>query len=174
MATPDILPSGTTDNIATLYGDHHGWLQGWLRKKLGNASDAADLAQDTFMRILLAKQRRDDTCLRAPRAYLTTVASRVLLNHYRRLSLERAYLDALALMPQLQVPAPEERLMILETLHEIDTMLDILPPKVRTTFLLAQFEGLSYADIAVRLDINIRTVKRYMAQAFEECIVLMA
>ncbi|MES2531993.1 MAG: RNA polymerase subunit sigma, partial [Pseudomonadota bacterium] len=33
--------------LHTLYRDHHGWLQGGLRKKLGNAFDAADLAQDT-------------------------------------------------------------------------------------------------------------------------------
>ena len=32
--------------ISTLYSNHHGWLQGWLCKKLGNAFDAADLAQD--------------------------------------------------------------------------------------------------------------------------------
>ena len=34
-----------------------------------------------------------------PRAFLTTVAKRVLFNYYRRQDLERAYLDALAQMP---------------------------------------------------------------------------
>ncbi|MCP2821025.1 RNA polymerase subunit sigma-24, partial [Salmonella enterica subsp. enterica serovar Typhimurium] len=29
-----------------LYRGHHGWLQGWLRRKLGDAMDAADIAQD--------------------------------------------------------------------------------------------------------------------------------
>ncbi|MGV8294512.1 sigma factor, partial [Pseudomonas aeruginosa] len=38
--------------IEVLYGDHHGWLRGWLRKRLGNAFDAADLAHDTYVRIL--------------------------------------------------------------------------------------------------------------------------
>jgi len=32
-----------------LYTDHQGWLQAWLRKKLGNAHQAADLAHDTFV-----------------------------------------------------------------------------------------------------------------------------
>jgi RNA polymerase sigma factor (sigma-70 family) len=171
VATPTTPPVCTTNGVETLYVDHHGWLKGWLRKKLGNAADAADLAQDTFMRILVAQDNSRD--LREPRAYLTTVASRVLLNHYRRLSLERAYLDALALIPEAHAPAPEERLIILETLHEIDAMLDALPPKVRTTFLLAQFEGLTYAQIAEQCNINLRTVKRHMALAFEECMMLM-
>lgn len=158
--------------VHTLYSNHHGWLFGWLRKKLGCAHNAADIAQDTFLRILTAQDKRSDLDLREPRAYLTTVAGRVILNHYRRLSLERAYLEALALVPDMYAPAPEDRLIILETLHEIDAMLDALPHKARTAFLLAQFEDLSYAEISVRLDVSVRTVKRYMAQAFEECIML--
>ena len=39
-------------DIALLYSDHHGWLVGWLRRRLGNPCDAADLAQDTFVRVL--------------------------------------------------------------------------------------------------------------------------
>lgn len=29
-----------------LYRDHHGWLQGGLRKRLGDREHAADVAQD--------------------------------------------------------------------------------------------------------------------------------
>ncbi|MDU5679729.1 sigma factor, partial [Pseudomonas aeruginosa] len=36
------------DAVSHLYQDHHGWLQGWLRRRLGCAENAADLAQDTF------------------------------------------------------------------------------------------------------------------------------
>ena len=39
-------------DIQSLYQDHHGWLQGWLRRRLGCAADAADLAHDTFVRLL--------------------------------------------------------------------------------------------------------------------------
>ena len=45
--------------ISTLYAGHHGWLQGWLRSRLGNAFDAADLAQDTFVRILVSGRMPD-------------------------------------------------------------------------------------------------------------------
>nr|WP_315250288.1 sigma-70 family RNA polymerase sigma factor [uncultured Duganella sp.] len=159
------------------YSQHHGWLFGWLRKKLGCGHNAADLTQDTFLRVLLAPRTEVVAplqALREPRAYLTTVASRLLLNHYRRLSLERAYLQALALLPEAHAPSPEQRLMTLQTLQEIDAMLDRLPHKARTAFLLAQFEGLSYDDIATRLNVHVRSIKRYMALAFEECIMLAA
>lgn len=172
-------PSLLQQEIQTLYSDHHGWLFSWLRRKLGDAHQAADMAHDTFVRILTAHAPAPNCspalqmeALREPRAYLTTVANRVLLNHYRRLSLEQAWLNTLAQLPEAFTPSTEERLIILQTLHEIDAMLDTLPAKARTAFLLSQLEGLSYAQIAEQLGVAVRTVKRYMAQAFEECLML--
>ncbi|MBV2164580.1 MAG: sigma-70 family RNA polymerase sigma factor [Comamonas sp.] len=156
--------------ISTLYIDHHHWLQGWLRRKVGNAFDAADLAQDTFVRILGA---RDLPSIETPRAYLTTVAKGVLVNWCRRQALERAYLEALAQLPEPEAPSPEQRAVVLETLHEIDAMLDALPPLVRRAFLLSQLDGMKYEDIARQLGVSLTSVKRYMAQAFRQCLALM-
>ncbi|MES2533549.1 MAG: sigma-70 family RNA polymerase sigma factor [Pseudomonadota bacterium] len=152
--------------IATLYVDHHGWLNGWLRKRLGNATHAADLAQDTFMRLLT---REEPVAAREPRAFLTTVAQRVLFNHYRRQQLEQAYLEALAHAPQAVALSPEARAMLLETLDEIDRLLDGLPAPVRRAFLMAQLEGLKQSEIADALGVSVTTVKRYLVQAGVQC-----
>eukprot|EP01034_Spumella_vulgaris_P043948 gene43948-54609_t len=49
---PSVPESGLSlaaarDPVADLYASHHGWLSGWLRKKMGCADNAADVAQDT-------------------------------------------------------------------------------------------------------------------------------
>ncbi|MDM0119783.1 sigma-70 family RNA polymerase sigma factor [Variovorax arabinosiphilus] len=160
-----------SSNVQSLYAEHHGWLSTWLRRRLGCAHSAADLAQDTFVRVLLRPQVLPT--LREPRAYLTTLAKGVVSEHWRRQALERAYLDALAQMPEALALSPEDRLELLQTLDEIDVMLDGLAPKAREAFVLSQLEGLTYAAIAQRLDISERTVKRYMAQGFERCLALM-
>lgn len=157
--------------IHALYCDHHTWLQGWLRRKLGDAGKAADLAHDTFVRLLT---REEPIAAREPRAYLTTIAQRLLINHVKRQSLEQSYLDVLAQMPEAEALSAEARFIILETLHEIDAMLDGLGAKAREAFLLSQLEGLTYAQIAAQLGVTDRTVKRYMAAAFEQCILLVA
>ncbi|HEY8334377.1 MAG TPA: sigma-70 family RNA polymerase sigma factor, partial [Tardiphaga sp.] len=113
-----------------------------------------------------------DWQLSEPRAYLTVIAKRLMANLYRRRSLEQAYLDALAAMPEPVAPSPEQQAIILETLQDIDAMLDGLPAPVRTAFLMAQLEGLGYAEIATKLAVSERTVKRYMAQALAQCILL--
>lgn len=158
--------------IAALYQEHHRWLQGWLRSRLGCSETAADLAHDTFLRLLLKPVEPGFLpALREPRAYLTTVAKRLLIDHQRRRSLELAWAETLALLPEDVAPSPEDQLMILQALHEIDALLNALPAAVRSVFLLSQVEGLKYAEIAQRLAISERTVKRYMVQAFE-CVVL--
>ncbi|MFC7298278.1 sigma-70 family RNA polymerase sigma factor [Herminiimonas aquatilis] len=162
--------------IEALYVDHHVWLRGWLNRRLNNSFEASDLAQDTFIRIMTAPTAAgllpEHGLLREPRAYLATVARRLLINHLRRQSLEQAYLDALASMPEQTAPSPEQQLILLEILQEIDTMLANLSCKVRAVFVLSQIEGLTYAAIAAELNIGERSVKRYMAQAMTECILL--
>lgn len=157
-------------NVAELYTDHQPWLLGWLRRKTGCSQQAADLAQDTFVRLLTS---REQAAFRVPRAYLRTIAQGLLVDHIRRRAIEEAYLAALAALPEPVSPSPEERLLILESLYHIDRLLDTLPEKTRTVFLLSQLEGLNYAEIAEQLGIGLRTVKRCMHDAFARCLAAM-
>jgi RNA polymerase sigma factor (sigma-70 family) len=157
--------------VTSLYRDHHGWLQGWLRGKLGDSFTAADLAHDTFVRLLVSRWRAVQPG-EQPRALLTHIAKGLLVDHWRRQDVERAYLDALAHLPEPEAPSPEARLLILEALCRIDAMLRALPPRTREVFLLAQVDGLAYADIADRLGTSLATVKRHMRTAFAACLAL--
>jgi RNA polymerase sigma-70 factor (ECF subfamily) len=160
--------------LHALYSDHHGWLQAWLRKRLGCTQNAQDLAHDTFVRLITAPDAaRRVADIRAPRDYLTTIARRVMIDHFRRRTLERAYLEALALLPEAAGISPEQRSIILETLCEIDAMLDGLGAKPRQAFLMSQLEGLTYAEIAQRLNVSVSSVNKYMARAVERCLLVM-
>lgn len=161
----------TQQALHVLYRDHHDWLRGWLRRKLGNTPDAADLTQDTFVRVLASPTAAP--AIQQPRAYLTTIAKGLLINWYQRQALERAYSEALALMPEALMPSEEQRLIIVQTLHEIDAMLDALPPPVKRAFLLSQIEGMRYEDIATHMGVALVTIKRYMRQAFLQCLTVM-
>lgn len=119
---------------------------------------------------LLAKDQVPE--LHAPRTFLAKVAQSVLSNHYRRQKIERAYLEALAAMPELTVPSLETQAILLETLIALDAALEGLERPVREAFLWSQVDGLSHAEIAQRLDISVTTVKRYIAKAGAMCIML--
>lgn len=152
--------------VNTLYSDHHPWLLDMLRRKLGNLDNAADLAQDTFVRILSSNEAGP---LREPRAYLTTVASRIAAQYFRRLALERTYLEAIAHLPEASAPSPETRLLVVEALAAVSRVLDGLKPHVREIFLMAQLDGLTYPQIAQQLGVTINVVQKAMLKAYRHC-----
>ncbi|AXA79053.1 RNA polymerase subunit sigma [Achromobacter xylosoxidans] len=164
----DLVPAPT---LEALYCDHHSWLVGMLRRKLGNGDSAADLAQDTFLRVLA--NRNIDAILR-PREYLATIARGLVTDAYRRQAIERAYLETLAARPEPVAISPETRAILLETVLAIDRMLDQLGPRTREIFLLAQFEELTYAQVGSRLGVSVTTVKKHMVRALTQCLLLAA
>ncbi len=165
LAPPDAV------TIEDIYRSHYGWLIRWFMRGLNCSETAADLSQDTFSRLI--QRDLDGVSVREPRAYLTRIAQGLLRNHWRREDIERAYLEALAMAPQATAPSQEERMLVVETLHRIDTALAALPDKVRQAFLLAQIEGLKYRDIACRLDVSEISVKRYVKRGLVACLLTL-
>ncbi|MFT3664909.1 sigma-70 family RNA polymerase sigma factor [Piscinibacter sp.] len=155
-------------SLGTLYADHHGWLRGLLNKKLGCRHKAEDLAQDTFVKLLSSELA---AAIREPRALLTTVANALVVSHWRRQDLERAYLDALQATPPAWARSPEDKALALEALAQVDARLRGLPPNACRAFLMARLEGLSYPEIAAELGVSERMVKKYMAQVMHRLLL---
>ena len=154
-----------------LYANHHGWLYGWLRRKLGNAADAADLAHDTFVRIMVSRKLPAQLG-KEPRALLTHIAKGLVVNHWRRQDVERAYLEAVAHLPEPETPSPETRLIIIEALMRIDTMLASLSARTREMFLLAQLDGMTLQQIAEHTHTPVITVRRHIHKALMACMAV--
>lgn len=162
-----MLTTAQSVEFDTLYQGHRDWLQRWFCKKLGGSFHADDLTQDTFVRMLLKQVGQQP--FTTPRFYLLHIAKGLLVDHWRRQSLETNYLAAL-LQHHDATPSVEVQAILLETLMEIDAMLQKLPLKVRTAFLSAQIDGLTYRQIATELGVSERMVKKYMATAMLHCL----
>ncbi|WP_113626027.1 sigma-70 family RNA polymerase sigma factor [Pectobacterium peruviense] len=158
--------ASVNDFAQQLYFDHHRWLYNWLRHKLDCSQHAEDLAQDTFLSVLMNPEL---LTIRQPRPFLATVARRLVANHYRRKKIEDAYLDVLSTQPDACMPSPETRLLTLEILEQLDAALDGLPAPVREAFLLAHLHGMRYSDIAERLRVSSSSVKQYLQRANLQC-----
>ena len=163
-------PAPRADVSATpvdgLYRDHRPWLFGWLRRRLGCEHRAEDLAQDVFLRVI---QGRKTVRTGEARALLTTIAKGLVVDHQRHAALEHAYLAYLAAIPEAYAPSPEEQAGQLQSLARLDRLLDGLPPKARSAFLLSQLDGLTYPEIARRLDVSLSSVQQYMVRAMSAC-----
>ncbi|MBO3274870.1 sigma-70 family RNA polymerase sigma factor [Pseudomonas schmalbachii] len=167
MSTPD---QAYLRQVHLYYSEHHGLVRNWLYKMLGNASDAADLAHDVFLRLLVRKREFESDS--HVRAYLLAVSRNACIDFRRRRQVEQAWLDVLACRPDAYAPSEEQRAMILEALEQVHAMLESLPEKVAEAFLLAQVQGLGYREIAQRMGLSERTIGKYMAQAMYQCLLL--
>lgn len=156
-----------TQRLSALYSDHHGWLFAWLRKKLGCPHEAADLAQDTFTRILASRDALFN--MQEPRAYPTTTAKHLLLNQARRRAIEEAYLAGLTALGEDHAPSAEQVAAAIEALEQISLVLQGLAHKPREAFLMRYLDGMSHADIAASLDVSTKMVQKYLVSALVHC-----
>lgn len=74
---------------------------------MGCTQSAADLAQDTFLRLLKSDRL---PMLAEPRAYLSTIARGLLIDQCRRRRIEQAYLASAATLADAALPSEEQRL----------------------------------------------------------------
>ncbi|ASK33725.1 sigma-70 family RNA polymerase sigma factor [Alloalcanivorax mobilis] len=157
--------------IGSLYHDHAGWLFGWLRGRLGgDTADAADLVQDTYVRLMVSGRYPGPG---ESRAFLTQIAKGLVIDMHRRRALESAYREVLAQQPEAQAPSSERQAITLETLARIDKALDALPARVRRAFLLSRFEGRTYPQIAASLGVSQSAVRKYMLRALQACLLTL-
>ena len=158
--------------VESLYVDHHGWLQGWLRRRLGDASDAADLAHDTFVRLITRPRRFDSG--QEVRGYLRTVANGLCIDLWRHREIERAWLETLAAQPEVHAPSAEDQVAVLQALYEIDGMLRNLPSKAARAFILATACGMTHQEVAREIGVSSRMIGHYITQAMLHCMRLEA
>ncbi|MBV1882237.1 MAG: sigma-70 family RNA polymerase sigma factor [Pseudomonadales bacterium] len=165
------LPAGHREQIGQLYSEHHSWLYGWLCRKLGCSHRAADVAQDTFLRLFSLPA---STRLREPRGFLTTTATRLVIDAARRKQIEQQYLDNYYYYHGQEAVAPsaEQLTIISETLAAIAKMLDALPEKCQKAFLMSRLDGMRHSEIASTLGVSKSRVKQYMAKAMLHCYQL--
>lgn len=168
------LGKGIVDNgsfalrqqVERLYKDHHGWLSGLLRRKLGNPTDAADLAHDIYLNLI----RKG--ALPAPehcRCYLTQIAKGMLIDLYRRRSLEAGHLERLRQQEVPLGPSEESRALAFEALTQVDAAINLQPAKARQALLLHRLSGMGHREIASQINVSVSSVEKYIASAMRAC-----
>lgn len=157
--------------IAHFYQAHHAWLHAWLKKKLGCSDTAADIAQDTIIKVIY---QSDFAKILEPRAYLTTTATRIVIDNVRKQKVEQAYLNAIALHQVDHTPSPEQISLAIASLNEIAAMLQGLPENVYRAFLMYRLDGMRQTEIATELGVSTCMVKQYIARAMLQCCMFEA
>ena len=158
-------------SVNTLYAEYHGWLHRVLRRRLGNTDDAADLAHDAFVRLLVSPRPLDH---HGAQAYLSRMARGLCVDLWRRREVERAWLETLANRPHDAVPSAERQTAALQALVAVDAMLKRLPAPVAEAFIQSMVHGRTAKEVAADLGVSDRTVRNYLSRAMLACLRLQS
>lgn len=148
--------------------EHQAELLSFFRRRLAQSQDAADLAQESWSRLLRYRQDQSPGALRS---LLFTIARNVLKNHWRWSSLHQ--LEQPTDFTERDVvsdgPGVERQWQARRYLQAVEAIVANMPDKRRTVFLLSRVEGLSNAEVAQRCGISVKMVEKHLAHAISEC-----
>ncbi|KAF1039356.1 MAG: putative RNA polymerase sigma factor FecI [Herbaspirillum frisingense] len=160
-------PPTALNSIEAIFIEHHAWLRTRLRRSVGDAYAAEDVAAETFTQLLASPPAQQ---VREPKALLTTISQRIVYEMWRRRDLEEACLQALAHASADQhVISPEDQMQLLEALRAMDKALAGLSSKECAAFLLYKLDGLTYQEIGDQLHITASVARRHVAKGLLQC-----
>ena len=160
--------------ISELMTQHGTALEKYLARKLDSPDDAAEVAQESFLRLHRMQQPQN---LDNARAFLFQVASNLAIDqlrrrtlHFRFMKSEKGLVESEEASDSNAIAAsPEHILAAREKLGHIYNAVDELPFKVKQAFLLHRHRGMSYNDIATEMDVSVSSVEKYILEALRHC-----
>jgi len=131
---------------------HHNWR---------NSSEIPDLRHDIYVRVYEAAQKQIPDRIKP---FLFTTARNLLITRLRDENVVpiEAIADLEALGIAADEPGPDRNVIARDALRRLQTALDRLPKRCREAIVLRKVDGLSVREIALRMGIAEKTVKRHL------------
>ncbi|WP_122318168.1 RNA polymerase sigma factor [Pseudomonas cichorii] len=153
-------------DLKALYLAHREEIQDYLDRRLRCKETAADLTQDTFIRL---SEQMGRTRIENFRAYLFSSARNLFIDHTRRQEHRKSEpLEVQDLSSAGQkTPTLERTAIANQQLATLNRVIQDMPAPCREVFLMVRVEGLTYAEIGERLGISPKTAYSRMVKALE-------
>lgn len=124
--------------------------------------EAEDVAQDVFCKIWLQPEIWMDSD-KSPNSYLFVMTRNIILNIFKHQRVEQEYQEEIigksTLEELVEIEDTVDSVYYKEMLMIIQLALEKMPKRRREIFELSRIQGLSYKDIAEKLELSVRTVE---------------
>ncbi len=149
-----------------IYRRYSGRIYAYCRRFLGNKEDAMDVFQDTFVRFYhSSKEVRQMSNLSA---FLLRIAKNLCLNYLRQ---KKQSLEVEDYMSHIDIENQNDTNEMLKLIHDA---INQLPDDYREIFILREYQGMSYNEIAQHLNISLSLVKVRLFRAKEKLREILA
>ena len=145
------LQRGNAKAFELLYDRYHARLYNFCLKIIRNAQEAEDLVQDVFIAIWENREKLDEN--KSFSSFVFMIAKNKMLNKIKKNLSHQIYMDFMQKENQdrddlrKDIESYELMNLLQKTIHQ-------LPEKTKEIFLLSRNEGLTYKEIALKLNIS--------------------
>jgi RNA polymerase sigma-70 factor (ECF subfamily) len=150
-----------------IYHKYNRLLYGFAIKIVKFNHDAEDIVHDVFLKLWQnRKSIKEDTSFKS---FLFTIAYHTIVNLIRKKSVTEEYIEALKDI-QKEPPAvsgADLEIEFNELNEKLRNVLEKLPSRQKEVYQLSRDEGLTYSEIAEKLDISVNTVENHMTRALK-------
>ena len=168
-AEPSASPAGAAGGLGVghaaridhLFREHNEALVRYLSARLGSYQDAREVAQEAYVRLLNLDRPGAASFLKA---LLYKTAANLAIDRLRHRRLVTNH-QRTATAEQLFAPPADAMSAALDDVRILADALAELPSQCRSAFLMSRVEALDSTEIAMRLQVTDRAVRKYVARA---------
>ncbi|GJL76493.1 RNA polymerase sigma factor [Nitrosomonas sp.] len=153
--------------LTNIYLRHVSELRAFLFRRVRCREVAAELTQETFIRIMMGCQT--DNPIHNIRAMLYRIAGNLAID-YHRMQVKHSKHVSIDELPEHEQPLtdvsdPARITSARQTLEKLCAIIEALPPQCHRAFVLHKFDGYSHAQIAAKLGISRNAVEKLLIRA---------
>jgi RNA polymerase sigma factor (sigma-70 family) len=153
---------GHAARIDHLFREHNDALVRFLSARLGSFQDAREVAQEAYVRLLNLDRPGAANFLKA---LLYKTAANLAIDRLRHRSLVVGHQRTTSTAQDLFAAPADAVPAALDDVRVLSQALSELPLPCRSAFLMSRVESLDSSEIAIRLGVTDRAVRKYIARA---------
>jgi RNA polymerase sigma factor (sigma-70 family) len=166
MAMTTVSLSVHVDEIEKLFREHNRALVAFLQCRLNSYSDAQEVAQEAYLRVLTIDNREDIDSLRS---YLFKIAGNLAIDRLRKRKVRSDFAAAQPNEEPVGDATPVHHAMAVEQVAGIRRALRELPAKASQAFVMHVIEGRDFGTVAQTMNLSERMVRYHVANALAHC-----
>jgi RNA polymerase sigma factor (sigma-70 family) len=166
MAMTTVSLSVHVDEIEKLFREHNRALVAFLQCRLSSYSDAQEVAQEAYLRVLTMENREDIDSLRS---YLFKIAGNLAIDRLRKRKVRSDFAAAQASDEPVGETTPVHHAMAVEQVAGLRRALRELPAKASQAFVMHVIEGRDFGAVAQTMNLSERMVRYHVANALAHC-----
>jgi RNA polymerase sigma-70 factor, ECF subfamily len=159
------LRSGSKEAFSIIFAKYYNDLVSFSSSITRDTDVAEEIVQNTFVKFWEGREALAiSTSLKS---YLLKTVQNGSIDWLRHLKIRSYYANDLLEKPEIFENNTEQYILWSELQNHLEDALSTLPPDVAQTFRMSRFDGLKYAEIAVKLGVSVRTIEVRVSKALE-------